>query len=276
MNRHREPQTIRTIVVDDEPPARRLLASLVRSDRELELVGQYVNGAAALAAIESNPAELVLLDVQMPALDGLSFVESLPVEGPMPHIIFVTAHDTYAVRAFELEALDYLLKPVEKARFRTSIERAKEAIRQRRISDLTDQIMRLAQGSSSAVEAEDLGDSLIVRKGDELVEVGRDEIVWVEAANQYVRIHTCETTHVLAESLSAFAERRLDPGFVRIHRSTIVNPSHVVKVMPQPNGTHAIELSTGITVTVARGRKELVPRLLHLSKNGGGDREPRA
>jgi len=264
-----EPATnekIRTVVVDDEPPARRLLAALVKSDRELELVGEYVNGAAALAALGERPADLVLLDVHMPALDGISFVESLPVEKPMPYIIFVTAHDGYAVRAFELEALDYLLKPIEKGRFKQSMERAKEAIRQRTISDLTEQIFLLTKGRPQEAARVEREKGLIVRKGDQLVDVALEEIVWVEASNQYVRIHTREASHTLAGTLSTFAERRLDGRFVRIHRSTIINPSEIVKVVPQSNGTHEIELSTGDVVTLARSRKDLVPGLLRGAK----------
>ncbi|MEJ2085470.1 MAG: LytTR family DNA-binding domain-containing protein [Acidobacteriota bacterium] len=254
------------MVVDDEPPARRLLAALVRSDRELELVGEYVNGAAALAALDERPADLVLLDVQMPALDGISFVESLPVEKPMPYIIFVTAHDGYAVRAFELEALDYLLKPIEKGRFKQSMERAKEAVRQRMISGLTEQIFHLTKSRRQEAARVEREEGLIVRKGDRLVDVALEEIVWVEASNQYVRIHTREGAYTLAGTLSTFAKRRLDERFVRIHRSTIVNPSKIVKVLPKSNGTHEIELATGDFVTLARSRKNLVPDLLRRAK----------
>ena len=257
---------IRTIVVDDEPPARRLLASLVRRDSELELVGEHSNGAAALASISAQAVDLVLLDVQMPTMDGISFLESLPRDRPNPYVILVTAHDGYAVQAFELEALDYLLKPIEKRRFQASIQRAKEAIRQRTMSELTEQMMQVAMEHDWGKTGDDKPASLIFRKRDQVIDVELDEIVWVEAANQYVRIHTLDGVHVLAESLSAFAKRNLSPRFVRVHRSAVVDGAKIGRIVPRSNGTHRLELVNGDSITLARSRKDLLPRLLQLAK----------
>lgn len=240
----RQPR-IRTLVVDDEPLARDLMSNLVRRDADLELVGTAASGSEALAAVADYDPQLLLLDIQMPSLDGISVAEQLAAKESAPYIIFVTAHDSYALQAFEVAVRDYLVKPVSKRHFAAAIRRAKQSI---------------GGGRTERTDA------LVVRSGDALVSLLPDDIVWVAAANQYVRLHTIDDgEYMLSQSLRQFSRSLSDKTFSRIHRSTLINKHHVQSVLNN-DGQYRVEMTGGQVLQIARNRKAMVTELLACSR----------
>jgi len=236
----RQPR-IRTLVVDDEPLARDLMSNLVRRDAGLELVGTAASGSEALAAVADYAPQLLLLDIQMPSLDGISVAEQLATREFAPYIIFVTAHDSYALQAFEVAVRDYLVKPVSKRHFAAAIRRAKQRI-----------------GGSEAGYPE----PLVVRSGDAIISLMPDDIVWVAAANQYVRLHTTDACeYMLSQSLRQFSRSLSNQTFLRIHRSTLINKNHVARIL-NSDGRYQVKMSDGNIVDVARNRKAVLHELL--------------
>lgn len=233
---------IRTLVVDDEPLARSNLSVLLRLDREVELVGECGSGIEALAEIRSSKPDLVFLDVQMPECDGFDVLEMLGGDVP-PAIVFVTAYDQYALRAFEAGALDYLLKPFDNARFHRALERAKE---------------RIASGRNSPQR----GERLAIKSSGQVSFVRVSEIDWIEAADYYACLHVGPRTHLLRKSMSEL-EEELDPSiFCRTHRSTIVNLDRVRTLRLSAAGEYEVLLETGTSVRLSRRyRKQLQSRL---------------
>ncbi|MEM7282181.1 MAG: LytTR family DNA-binding domain-containing protein [Pseudomonadota bacterium] len=258
---------ISVVVVDDEPLARSLIATLVRRDSELMLVGECENGASALEKVQSVQPDLLFLDIKMPLMDGVTLAERLTREEHSPYIIFVTAFDDYAIEAFELDALDYLVKPVEKARFCAAVDRAKNAIRDQEIIALTQRLMSL---NKTDHHSPDLGHEILVRRGEEVVQLSTRDIQWLEAANQYVHIHSNKGVFTVSESLSQYSKKISDPVFIRVHRSAMVNAAAIASIKKKPNGTHAIQLNGGGSLIVARSRAALVPQLLRLTRSHSG------
>jgi two-component system LytT family response regulator len=257
---------LRTVIVDDEPLARQLIGELLAGDPDVEVVAECASGAEALEVLPRLKPDLLFLDVQMPGLSGFDVLSRLP-GGAVPYVIFVTAHDRYAMRAFELHALDYLLKPFARQRFEQSLARAKEAIRNQGLSELARKISSLASsvaGASGGVNrsASTYRTELRVDSGHVLRSVKASEIRWIEAADQYVRLHTGDASHLLSESLSSL-EKELDPqDFFRIHRSTLVNRTFVREVRTEKNGTHSVILTDGTRLRLSRGRRKLLTDLL--------------
>jgi two-component system, LytTR family, response regulator len=232
---------IRTVVVDDEALARRSVTLLLARDPEIELVGEYDSGTTALSAISNLKPDLVLLDVQMPECGGFDVVERLGTNLP-PAIVFVTAYDQYALRAFEAGALDYLLKPFDDDRFDLAVNRAKHRVRERRQSPWT-------------------GGRFIIRGTGQVSFVRISEIDWIEGADYYACIHAGSETHMLRRSLSDL-EKELRPAFCRIHRSTIVNLDRVKSLKLNPEGEYDVLLRPGTVLRVSRRyRRHLESRL---------------
>jgi two-component system, LytTR family, response regulator len=258
---------IRTLIVDDEALARDLLRRLVARDPALALVGEAASGLQALAKIRELAPDLVLLDIQMPAPNGLEVVARL-LETPesVPYIVFVTAFDRHAVSAFELNALDYLVKPVEKSRFEQAMLRATRAVHERAVVALTERLIALTRNEPVAHPERDDARCLTVRRGEELLAVPLAEIRWVEADNQYVRVHAGDATHVLPWSLAQFERRYGDSELLRVHRSALVNPQRVTRILRKDNGLHVLELEDGTRVDVARSRSDLLQRILQRSR----------
>jgi len=261
-NRHNSSQPgISVLVVDDEQLARKLICSLVRKDPDFELLGECGDGDEARRQIRRLQPDLVFLDIQMPGLSGVELVQSLPGKSQMPYIVFVTAFDQYAVKAFEMDALDYLLKPIDPGRFKVTATRAKHAIQQNRIGKLGREIAQMAGQFEAHTGNEEAG-HMVVRKGDELVNLRLDDIVWVEAASQYVHVHTVDHDYTLAKSLKVF-QQDLPPGlFTRVHRSAVINRRFVKRVLKKPNGVHELVLLDGTSVPISRSRKHKVRGLL--------------
>jgi len=263
---------IPTMVVDDEALARSLVAALVRQDPDLQLVAECGDGSGALEAIDSVCPQLVFLDVRMPVLSGTQVAERLGTRSNPPYVIFVTAFDDHAIRAFELDALDYLVKPVQKQRFRAAVERAKAAIRSRALCQLTEQILALGGTEQGAVRTDDPGaHELTLRTGDDIVQLATSDIVWIEAANQYVHLHTATRTYTASESLGQYLKKIRDRRFLRVHRSAVVNAAAVTAVRRRRNGTHQLRLANGEKLVLSRSRAGLVPSILRAARLAGDD-----
>ncbi len=260
---------IRTLIVDDEPPARRLLRKLLAGDTEVEIVGDCADGDCAVRDITRLNPDLVFLDVQMPGLSGFDVIDKLN-RAKMPCVVFVTAYDQYALKAFEAHALDYLLKPFEKERFYECLKRAKLAIRKDNLSAMTEKLLNLTKeqgrAGDEALTISGRGErcltEIVIREGARVKALIVSSIVRFEAANQYVRAHCEDKSHLISKSLSAI-ESELDPErFFRIHRSAIVNIAFVRGITSVPGGLFQVELSDGQTINVSRRRRDELNRLL--------------
>jgi two-component system, LytTR family, response regulator len=231
---------IRTLVVDDEPLARTNLTVLLRGDHETELVGECGSGEEAVAEIREKKPDLVFLDVQMPECDGFEVVELLGADQP-PAIVFVTAYDQYALRAFEAGALDYLLKPFDNLRFQRALDRAKEKIVRGR-----DPVQEARKDSPKTL------DRLAVKSAGQIVFLKAFEIDWIEAANYYAALHVGAKTHLLRRSMTDL-EQELDSNvFCRIHRSTIVNLERVRGLKLSSDGEYEVQLENGTRLRMSR------------------------
>lgn len=250
---------IRTLVVDDEPLAREKIRAFVEGDPEIEIVGECSNGAEAVAGVRQLAPDLLLLDIQMPERGGFEVLEALNGERP-PAVIFVTAYDQYAVRAFEVHALDYLLKPFDRERFGAAIGRAKEHLRgvkggegiDRKILDLLEEL----RAEKRYVER------LVVKDAGRVFFLETDEIDWVEAEGNYINVHTSKKSHLLRDTISGL-EAQLDPRkFVRIHRSAIVNIGRIKELQPWTHGEYHVILRDGTQLTLSRNYRENLRNVL--------------
>jgi two-component system LytT family response regulator len=260
---------LRVMIADDEPLARQRLRRMLRREPEVEIVAECGDGPATVAAVMTHAPDLLLLDVQMPELDGFAVLRAVPADR-LPVTIFVTAYDQYALRAFEARALDYLLKPFTEARFRAAFERARAAVlgpepsERVRLLSLLEQIrleqrdLRTARVGSEPAAA----DRLLIREEGRVRVLAAAEVDWIEAARNTVRLHAGSMVHVLREPLAAL-ERRLDPTrFARIHRSTVVNLERVSEILPWFSGDGIVVLRDGTRLRVSRSyRGELEARL---------------
>ena len=244
---------LRVLLVDDEPLARTLLRSLLDSEREVRVVGECT-GTEAVVAIASARPDLVFLDVQMPEVDGFQVLERLGPEW-MPAVVFVTAHDRYALRAFQVHAVDYLLKPVDAARFHEALEHAR--------SRLPRSPGAIEPGLAALVRDRARFPSRLLVPGREgTIVVDVETIDWIEASDYYASIHVGGKTHLLRETMAEL-EARLDPArFVRVHRSAIVNLDRVKEMHPLFRGDSVLVLADGTQLRLSRARREEFERRL--------------
>jgi two-component system LytT family response regulator len=265
---------IRALIVDDEPLARRGIRQLLEPTVDVEVVGECRNGREALAALDTLAPDLVFLDVQMPELDGF---DVLRARGParMPHVVFITAYDEFAVRAFETHALDYLVKPVNEVRFAAALDRVRERMRfaealelTRRIGDLLAAHHRRGQRRVGATDSTSRTPPLIPARrllvptatGDLVHDV--DELDWIQAEEYYAAVHARGRRHLIRESLASLAQR-LDPDrFVRAHRSAIGSLDRVREMRSAAPGESVLVLRDGTRVPVSRRRREQVAELI--------------
>ncbi len=249
---------IRTLIVDDEPLALERLGTLLREDPEIEIVGECTNGLEALSAIKAEAPDLIFLDVQMPELDGFGVVAALS-NAKMPTIIFVTAYDKFALRAFEVHALDYLLKPFDRERFQKSLRRAIDQIKRNESDELSQRLSSLI--AELKPEAKPL-DRLAVKVDGRVLLVRLEEIDWIEAADNYVSLHVGNESHLHRETMSALEAKLAPSQFIRISRSIIVNVEKIKELQPMFHGDYVVILSNGTRLNLSRNYRENLNHLL--------------
>jgi two-component system, LytTR family, response regulator len=261
---------IRTLIVDDEPLARRGLELRLGAHVDVEVVAHAGDGAAAARAVAAHAPDLMLLDVQMPGLDGFAALRAIPA-AQAPLTVFVTAYDHYAIRAFNACAVDYLLKPVEDDRLSQALSRVRDALAGRDaqahrarllalLGELSGGPLRLEDALGAATAGDLRGDTpLVIRDGQRLVRLAPSEIAWIDAAGDYLCIHTDRETHVMRATMREL-EQRLDPRrFPRIHRSVIVNAARVSALRPHLNGEYFLTLDTGQELKLSRSYRDRLP-----------------
>lgn len=247
---------IRTLIVDDEPLARDRIRSLLEKEPAVEIVGECGDGTTAIRAIRQERPDLILLDIQLPEIDGFEIVEAIG-SGDLPAIIFVTAFDEFAVRAFKVHALDYLLKPVSR-------ERLHEALRRVGLNRLTGDTLRrdLMNLLREIGPTRSARRTIPVKLEAGVLFLPTSEIDWAESAGSYVCFHVGSHTHISRETMHQAEQDLLEHNFIRIHRSTLVNLDRIKKLKPLPYGEYAVELCDGTALPISRGYKEKVLRKL--------------
>ncbi len=254
--------TIRTMIVDDEVLARENVVALLRNDPEIQLIGQSSNGAQAISAIMEEKPDLLFLDIQMPGLTGFEVLEKLPA-AVLPQVVFVTAYDHFALQAFDVHAVDYLLKPFSRARFDAALTRAKASVRLRgredfgrRLDEIMSTLSRLRQEpepvAANPARPIETDDRLFVRCDGEIIVISPREILWIESDGDYVRLHTPDKSRFVRMPLLKMMAKLPAGDFVQIHRSTVVNLQHMRKASTAPFGEYMIELTNGTKLKVTR------------------------
>ena len=239
---------LRVLIVDDEPLARDRLRAWLLEEPTAEIVGECGSGTEALAVIKSTPLDLVFLDMEMPGCNGLQVVSELPVEG-RPAVVFVTAHERFALDAFEVQAIDYLLKPFDRERFQTALRRAEEYLRSRRAGQLEEKLESLLADAAPPVKTPE---RLTVKADGRLVFLKPNEIVWVEAADNYIILHLVEGRLMLRETLGALEKRLGTTSFARVSRSALVHLDQIKELQPTFHGDFVVVLRNGTKVPLSR------------------------
>ena len=257
---------IRTLIVDDEPLARRNLRVLLERDPQIEILDECRNGREAIKAIKSVSPDLIFLDIQMPEMDGFDVLERVGPEH-IQGIIFVTAFDQYALKALDVHALDYLLKPFDDERFARALERAKAQIAAREINKLSERLLSLLEQRESDRRGSqpDYLMRLMIKASSRVMLLKVDEIDFIEADGNYAKLHVGRKTHLLREKMNDL-EGRLDPArFVRIHRSINVNLDRIREMHPHFNGDYVVVLEDGRQLRLSRTRREQLEARLKTS-----------
>ncbi len=238
---------IRVLIIDDERPARRKIRRFLESEPDIEVAGEACDGREAIAVIQSEKPDLIFLDVQMPGLDGFGVIDAVDAQ-PMPQVVFVTAHDQFALRAFEVHALDYLLKPFDLERFRKILSRARAQLQRNKTDDI-DKMSRLLKEMR---EAERYAERLLINSQERAFFLQVDRINWIEAAKNYVNIHTGNEAYLLRGTIDGL-HKRLDPSkFIRVNRSQIVNIDSIKELQPWFHGEYRIILKDGTEIMWSR------------------------
>ena len=249
--------SFRVLLIDDEPAARRGLRLMLQREVDFEIVGEAGDVESAVKSVRKTTPDLIFLDVQMPAGDGFEVLQQLePAERPL--VVFVTAYNQHALAAFEVHAVDYLLKPFDDTRFRETLQRVRDTLRSRQTAALNAKVDHLiAQLASGAGEGDGgFNDRILVKSSGEIFFLKPSEIDWIEAEGDYMKFHVGAKSHLMRETMAKL-EARLDPKrFVRIHRSTIVNLDRVRKLSPSFVGEYAVVLQDGTKLKLSRGYQE--------------------
>lgn len=244
-------ETIRAIVVDDEKPARRRLLDLLRCNEEVEVVGEGQDGWEAVELIRTCAPQLMFLDIQMPNLNGFGVVESVEPH-LLPAIVFITAHDTYAIRAFEAQALDYLVKPFGDQRFETALQRVCRLIRSQTGRQTDSRIARLMADRGGASAGPGYLTRLLLKANGRITFLDVDDVDWIEACGVYVLLHVGQRAHLYRSSVAQLLQR-LDPTrFVRVHRSSVVNTQRIRTLQPRSHGDYTVTLRNGTELVMSR------------------------
>jgi two-component system LytT family response regulator len=248
---------VRTLIADDELLARERLRQLLAGQPEIDIVGECADGREAVAEIQKKTPNLIFLDIQMPELDGFAVLEAIDLE-PMPVIVFVTAHDRFALRAFEVHAVDYLLKPFDRERFQSALHRALEQVRHR--GDPARAQAQAALLTDMQAPAKPV-DRLAIKSSGRITILRTADIAWVQAAHNYVEIHEDKRSHLLRESMAGIEQKLPPDKFVRISRSVIVNVDQVKELEPTFYGEYKVTLHDGTCLTLSRRYRKKLPQL---------------
>jgi two-component system LytT family response regulator len=246
------PTRVRAVIADDEPLARQRLRMLLQDEAWLEVIGEAKDGLSTTAAIQKLQPDLVFLDVEMPNGTGFDVIRSL---GPakMPFVVFVTAYDKYALKAFDVHAVDYLLKPFDRDRFREALTRARGQLERVSNGELERRLRQLVQDLTPAPQRME---RFVIKSGGRVFFVPTAEIDWIEAAGNYVKLHVGTDEHLFRETMNTI-EGKLNPdAFFRIHRSHIVNVERIRELQPWFNGEYVVFLKNGTRLTLSRGYRE--------------------
>jgi len=248
-------ESIRVVIVDDEELARERISSLLQKFEKIEIVGEAGDGCTALELIEAEEPDLVFLDVQMPEMDGFEVLRQLNEK--RPQVIFVTAHDKFAVQAFEVHAIDYLLKPFDRERFEIALKRAVEKIRSNQNSDanVASMLKEPKIGSKSWTR-------LVIKTEGRVLLLNIEDIDWIESSDNYVTLHAGSETHLMRETMNALESRLPPEKFMRISRSNIVNLERIKELQPMFHGEYIVILKDGIKLTLSRGYRNKLNSLM--------------
>ncbi len=251
-------EKIRVLIVDDEPLAREGILMRLALEPDIEVIGECGNGREAVAAIQREVPDLVFLDIQMPRMDGFAVIEAVGAKH-LAHVIFVTAYDEHALRAFEFHALDYLLKPIDGARFHEALIRARARIHGQNLAALAsqlEQMMTALKGEKNYLER------LAIKSAERILFLGVDEIDWIKAADNYVQVHVGQASHLLFATMSGL-ESKLNPQqFLRIHRSIIVNLKRIKDLQPMFHGEYRVILQDDTQLTSGRSYNKNLQKLM--------------
>ena len=251
-------KTLRALIVDDEPIARKGVRSLLKSEEQIEVIGEAANGLEAIEMISKKSPDVVFLDVQMPGLDGFGVIEQIGV-GKMPVIIFVTAYDLHALKAFQVHAIDYLLKPINPDNFHIAVERARSLLQTEKSVDINKKLVALLQTMNVNQEYHK---RFVLKSTGRMVIVNVDEIDWIEADGDYVRLYVKGRYQLMRERISAI-EQQINPAqFIRIHRSVIVRIDRIKEMKPLLNGDHLLTLHDGTQLSLSRTYRDKVLGLI--------------
>ena len=251
----------RVLVVDDEPLARERVRALLQGLPDIECIGECGDGAMAVSAIRKESPDIVLLDVQMPELDGFGVIAQLAGER-MPAVIFVTAYDRFALKAFEVHAVDYLLKPFDRERFVIALNRAIEQVKRQQAGELSQRLTALLADVRPEVPKSRAIDRIAVKSSGRVVFVKVDEIDWIEAADNYVSLHVGTENHLHRETMSSLENQLPPEKFMRISRSTIVNMDRIKELQPLFHGEYSVILRNGAKLTLSRSYREKLDQLI--------------
>jgi two-component system, LytTR family, response regulator len=253
---------IRTIIADDEHLARKKLRLLLGSEPGVQVVAECEDGQQTIGAVQDHKPDLLLIDIRMPDLDGFQVLGQIAAN-EMPVVVFTTAYDQFAIRAFEAHALDYLLKPFERERLHQAIERAREELLKSHNHDLTSRILDLlAKKTEEKPESKPSDDRMVIRAGGKVVFLDVKDIDWIEAAANYVKLNVGKDSYLLREGIGSISDR-LDPDrFVRIHRSVIVNVRKIKELQPCDSGEYIAVLKNGKELSCSRGYRSQLQRLI--------------
>lgn len=249
-------QPIRTVIVDDELLGRTVIREMLRGDAEINLIGECANGREAIELLRKEQPDLLFLDVQMPVLDGFAVLSALDV---LPFTIFVTAYDQYAVRAFEVHAVDYLLKPFDRERFGKALQRAKTALRQTQTNAINERILALLEAQQTKP---DYLERLVIKANGRVLFLSVDEIDWIEAQGNYVCLHSKKESYLVRETISGLEAQLAPKKFARIHRSTIVQLNRIKELHPWTHGEYRVLLKDGTELTLSRSYRDHFQSLL--------------
>jgi two-component system, LytTR family, response regulator len=251
----------RVLVVDDEPLARERVRKLLEQEPAVECIGECADGASAVETIRQQKPDLVFLDVQMPELDGFGVIGEIG-GAKMPAVIFVTAHDQFALKAFEVHAVDYLLKPFDRQRFQTALHRALDHLQRRQSGDLNERLGALLASVRPESAAPKYADRFAIKSPGRVMFVKVDDIDWIKAADNYVALHVGAEEHLHRETLAAIETQLAPTKFIRISRSIIVNVDRIQELQPLFHGEYSVILRDGTRLTLSRGYREKLDQLL--------------